>query len=319
MALLPLGDGCELYCEPQLSATGNGDLVFSLTDYSGKNRHLTAADSQPQYYTGILNSKSVVRFSGANNPLSNPANFTLSCGWIVSKFNASVFPHFNGLLCGLNSTSVLVGLIGTNEWFNFAVPKYEYRLGGRIYLAASALAPMNLFQIVFFRFWNPIIMDGVQLGQHFGLTDRRWNGDVALVGLYSRNFHEEEIHNYTKSIAENFNLSLPSVYPYQSDIKGAKEEPEHSVNFYDPPEGDRISESLSASKKSLELNFSGADEMEIDYFLSFYNSHYEQSLPFIYRDYRFTPPRDIEGYFDSPYEINGENNDFAYGFKMRQK
>lgn len=319
MALLPLGDGCEIYCEPELMGNGNGNLVFSLTDYSGKNRHLTADNNQPISYTGVLNGKSVVRFNGSQNPLSKTAAFTINCGWIVANFNGAAFNTFNGLLSGTVIGDILTGGSGTTNWFNFGVEKYEYRSSGRIYPGSNAPAPMNSFKIIFFRFWKPIVVNSIQLGQQRDFTDRKWNGDVALLAFYSKFFDEEEIQNYTTAIAANFGLPLPDAYPYQSDIKGVKEDSEHSVNFYDPPEGDRISESLSASKKSLELNFSGADQTEIDYFLSFYNSHYEPALPFIYRDYRFTPPRDFEGYFDSPYEIGGENNDFAYGFKMRQK
>lgn len=322
MSLTPIGteSGCELYCEPHLEGYADGEEVPSLPDHSGHNRHLSTTKNQPIFKTGILNGKSVIRFNGSTAPLLyTPSIFKIACGWIVAKYNGATFSNYAGLLSDALNIDILTGNIFDTKFYDFGYSKFEYRADDRIYRSDNAVAPMEEFKVIFFRFWNPIVVGSIQLGQQRDFTDRRWIGDIAFLSLYSINFHEEEIRHHSKTIADNFGLTLADVYPYLADIKGAKEEPEHNVNFYDPPEGDRISETISASKRSLELTFTAADQEEIDTFLSIYNSHYSQGLPIIYKDYRFTPPRDFEGYFDSAYEISGENNDFSYGFKLREK
>lgn len=320
MALLPVGSSnrCELYCEPQAQGVADGQAAFSMTDYSGKNRHLTEPGNPPVFKTNILGGKSVVRFSG-EEPLKNADVFTVNCGWIVAGYNGAIFPDYKGLLSGVVSQDVLTGNTGGNTFFDFQIPFYEFRSNDRIYPAVNAPAPMNEFKIIFFRFWKPVIMGGVQLGQQRGFTDRRWLGDVALVALYSRNFCESDIRMYSNILAANFGLALADVYPYQADSRNTPETVEQSVNFYDPPEGDRISEVLSGAKRVLELKFSTRRTSEIEAMKAFHNSHYAQALPFIYRNYKSIPPSDIEGYIDSPYELDGAVNNFSYAFRIRER
>ncbi len=71
---------------------------------------------------------------------------------------------------------------------------------------------MNAWRVIFFRFWQPVIFNGVQLGQNRNTTNRKWNDSVALLALYSRNFLESEIRKHSKTIADNFALSLADVY-----------------------------------------------------------------------------------------------------------
>lgn len=316
--LLPT-DNCELYCEPQLMGLTQGDDVPSLTDYSGKNRHLTEVDPVPIYHQNIINNKGVIRLDASMNPLKNSAVFTIKCGWIVAKFSGATFPTFNGLLSGITNQDILTGNSGDTNFFNFGDNYFEFRSNDRIYPASVAPAPMNGFKIIFFRFWNPIVTDGIKLGQHRTFTSRRWIGDIGLLGLYSRDFHEEEIRLYSKAIADNFALTLADVYPYQPDIDGVPERPAQSVNFYDPPEGDRISEVLDEPKQIFDLKFSGADQTEVKGMKKFWKDHYAPALPCIYRNYKVTPPEDVEGYIDSPYELDGANNDWTYSFRFKEK
>lgn len=317
--LLPTGDGCELYCEPQIMGLTDTDDVSSLTDYSGKNRHLTESDPVPTYHANVVNNKGVIRLDASRNALKNAAVFTIRCGWIVAKFTGATFPTFNGLLSGITTQDILTGNSGGATFFDFGNKYLEFRSNDRIYPASAAPAPMNGFRTLFFRFWNPIITDGIQLGQHRTFTDRRWTGDIGLIGLFSRDFHEEEIRNYSKAIADNFALPLADVYPYLPDRDGVPQRPAQSVNFYDPPEGDRISEVLDDPKEIFNLKFSGADQTEVKEMRKFWKDHYAPALPCIYRNYKVTPPEDVEGYIDSPYELDGADNDWTYSFRFKEK
>lgn len=309
----------ELYCEPHLLTLSNGANVLSLTDQSAHFRHLTAASSYPTFHTAVVNGKSVVRFNGSQNPLKNTANFTVSCGWIVAKFNGSTFSDYQGLLSDLVNQTILVSNNSGTNFFNTQIEFFEFRSNDRIYPLTNAPAPMNAWKLIFFRFWNPMTVDGIQIGQQTTFTARKANADIGFLALYSCNFHETEIRKYSKILADNFALTLADVYPYQADISDTPESINQSVNFYDPPEGDRISEVVGTAKRTIDLQFSVADQTEVKTMKTFHAAHYAAAVPFLYRDYRFTPPEDVEGYFDSQYALDGANNNFNYGFKFKEK
>ncbi len=328
--LLP-SENCELYCEPQLDTVyASGQPVYYSLDYSGHGRSLIVSEPRPIFNSSAINGKAGVFWDGSMNPLYNNSVFEICCGWIVAKYNAATFPSgdngYKGLLSDLNNFPILIGNANTASFFDFSYDAfmYEYRLNDKIYSRASngafsAPAPMNAHKIIFFRFWKPVVLNGIQIGQQTGFTNRNWSGEYTLLALYSRNFHESEIRQYSKILADNFGQTLADVYPYQADIDNTPERPAQSVNFYDPPEGDRISEVITPSKKIIELKFSGADQAEVKAMKEYHAEHYTSASPCIYRDYRFTPPEDLEGYIDSPYDLDGSNNDFAYSFRFKEK
>jgi len=317
--LLP-EDGCEMYCEANLVTQANGSELHTLPDVSGRNRHLNLeATPAPTFHTGVLNGKSVVRFSGTSQPLKYEYHFQYRCGWAVFKYDGATFDSYRGLLSGYQYTAVLVSSNGGTNFFYFLDPLFEYRSNDRIFPAAAPPAPMQQFAVVFFRHWNgPVWFDGVQLGADRGFAGRLWKGDVALLALYNRDFTEDEIRLHTKRVADNFALTLADVYPYQADITDTGETAAQTVNLYDPPEGNRIVEVLDDPRRLLDLKFSVADQTEVRAMKQFHGTHFPEQ-PCLYRDYRFTPPEDIEGYIDSPYELEGSNNDFEYSFRFREK
>lgn len=319
--MLTPNDNCELYIEPQLDTIyAPGQPAGYFADYSGKNRAMVADSDYPFYSTPALNGKAAIAWLGANKPLKNSAVFPVHCGWIVARYGGAAFSTYNGLLTDLNSIGVLVGNgNGSTNFYDFGIEFYEFRSNDRIHPASNAPAPMNAWRVIFFRFWSPVVFNGVQLGQQFGLTDRKWSGSVALLALYSRSFIESDIRRYSKVISDNFALPLADVYPYQADTDGVQENPAQSVNFYQPPEGERISEVLGNPKRVLDLKFSSADQKELQTMKSFHAAHYAPALRTVYRDYRVTPPEDIEGYIDSQYQADGANNDFSYGFRFKEK
>lgn len=316
--LLTPAEGCELYCEPQLLSSPSGTPITNLPDVSGNHRHLTAASPAPVLQTNVLGGKSVLRFNESQPP-KNPAAFPVRCGWMVVKYDGPYFPVYTGLLTGYQYAAVLVGNIFNTIFYYFLDKFFEIRSNDRIYPASNAPAPMQQYRIIFFRYWNgPVQMDGVQLGTDRDFTSRLWKGDVALLALYSRDFTEEEVRASTRRIADNFNLPIADVYPYQADTSDTTETPARSVNVYDPPEGARIVEVLDDPRRLLELKFSVADQAEVRTMQDYHHNHYPE-VPCIYRDYRFTPPEDIEGYIDSPYELDGSKNDFEYSFRFKEK
>ena len=312
---------CELYIEPQLETIyAGGQPAGYLYDFSSYHRTMVADSDFPVYSTTAANGKAAVVWNGTQKPLKNSSVFSVRCGWIVAKYNGATFNNYNGLLTDLNTLGVLVGSgNGTTNFFDFHTEFYEYRSNDRIYPADNAPAPLNAWRVIFFRFWQPVTFNGVQIGQDRATVARKWNGSVALLALYSSDFIEPDIRKYSKIIGDNFALTLADVYPYQADIENTPENPVQKVNFYDPPEGDRISEVLGNPKRVIDLQFSNADQQEFQTMKKFHAAHYAPALPCIYRDYKVTPPEDIEGYIDSQYQADGANNNFKYGFRFKEK
>lgn len=311
----------ELHCEPHLDALANGQPFSFLQDYSGKNRMLSSTGSQPICQTNSINGKSAVLWDGTNTPLVNNSTFQIRCGWIVAKYAGATFASYNGLLSGLVSQSILVGNLGTSN-FNYFPENdaafYEFRSGDRIYPPKAAPAPMNQYKLLFFRFWQPVTVQGVEIGQQTNLTTRRWNGQVAFLRLDSRNYCEQEIREKSKTIADYFAMSLADVYPYQAD-KDTPEEPEQSVNFYDPPEGERLSEVITGKKRTFELKFTSRRQQEKREMIAFHDAHYATAQECVIRNYNDFPPTDAVGYIDSQYKLTGAVNNYNYGFRFKEK
>lgn len=317
--LLPRRNDLELYCDANLMTLSDGASVTSFTDQSAHARHLTNSADYPTFETNEINSKPVISWNGSKKPLKNNAVFTVACGWIVAKFNTTVFSGFEGLLTDLAEQSILVSNSSGTDFFAVGYEFFEFRTNERIYPAENAPAPMEEFSIIFFRFWQPITVNGIQLGQQTTFTSRKLDGDVALVALYSGGFCESDIQKYSQDLALHFDLELADVYPFIADKQDSPQSPVQAVNFYDPPEGERISEVLDNAKTTFDLNFSNRRRNEVKRLREFWQDHYAAALPFIYRNYRFIPPEDIEGYFDSPYELDGANGNYNYSFRFREK
>lgn len=320
-AALPLGfnrAGLQLLVIPNEMTPTNGTSATSLTDYTDYARHLTAASGYPTFQTAVQNSKAVVRFSGSDNPLKNAAAFTVACGWMVVKHTGAAFGDFEGVLSGLGNVGILVGGgAGATTFFNFLDDYYEYRLNDRIYPKENAPAPMGGFKLIFFRFWQPITVDGVQIGQDRTFTTRKFTGDIALLALSSRSFCEKEIRAQSQRIADYFALTLADVIPYQG-MKSDEVISGRAANVYDPPEGNRIVEVIGNYNQSFNLTFGNRGNKEFKAMREYHKAHYP--IPeTAYRDYNVLPPEDVEGYIDSPLRKSGAINNISYSFSFKGK
>lgn len=318
-ALLVSKTGLEIYCQADTLGLSNDDPVTSFTDLSGKGRHLEPVSNAPLFKT----SDDFIQFDGSTtNPLKSDGAFSITCGFIIAKYDDATFPNdadgYKGLLTGTLNELILAGEANATRWFDFVEEFYEFRCEDRIYPNSNAPAPMAAWKLIFFRFWRPITVQGIQIGQDRMNTARKWKGGVKLLALYSTNKCEAEIRSDVESLADYYEFTLADVYPYQAD-RSSTESPEQSVNFYDPPEGDRISEVIGNSARVFELKFSSRRKAEIQAMKIFHSSHYPGAVPCILRNYSLIPPEDIEGYIDSQYELQGSVNNYQYGFRFKEK
>jgi PKD repeat protein len=328
--VLPLNYGFDakevaLFCEASNLAQADNSNVTSWTDQSIYARHLTAPSSYPTYQTNEINSKPVVRFN-SSNPLKNTAEFTIRCGWILAKYDGGTFPDtadgYKGLLSDLVAKKILSGKRNSDEFEDFGFDYYEFRSNDRIYSVnidgeLHAPAPMAGFKLIFFRFWTNLEVDGIQIGQELNNANRKWSGDVALIILSSEHYCESIIRERSQAIATAYGLTLANVFPYQAE-KSSSVQYTRSLNFYDPPEGDRIAEVLDETKQNLNLQFNLRRQKEFKAARIVHRNNYPE-IPIIYRNYNLIPPEDVEGYISSELEWTGAVNNFNYAFQFKEK
>lgn len=289
----------------------------NFTDLSGHGRNFTSPGSSPVIEANAVGTnRAAMRFQRTNSPLQYQGQLTIRCGWIVVKSNAN-FSGYDGILTALNNLGILVGTPGSNQFFDFLYDYYEFRSNDRIYPDDEAPAPVGEFAVIFFRFWTDLIVDGIQLGQDRNFADRRFDGYIAMLAIYSTGFCERDIRAQSQRIAAYYGRTLAKVIPFQGQMSDEVVSG-RNANIYDPPEGDRIVEVLGDYGQTHNLSFENRSNAEFKEMREYHKAHYPD-VKTAYRDYNVMPPEDIEGYIDSPLRKSGAPNNVAYSFAFKGK
>lgn len=319
--------GLEFYGEPHLDGFSNAQATY-MPDHSGKGRHLLSYNGgEPVNYNNQIAGRSVISWNGSNNALRNSSVITVQCGFLVLSITESTFSDYARILTDLGGKNILIGDQGSTNFYNLFYPGsifelFEFRSNDRIYPQSAQPAPMNTYRIIFFRFWKPITMNGINVGQEPANGTRRARMNLALLALYSADNPytcESDLRAAMRALAAAYGLTIQAnVYPYQADKSDSSETIAQSVNIYDPPEGNRIAEVLGNPKRVLDLKFSFRRQDEVKAMKTFHSNYYPD-VPCIYRNDKMLPPEDVEGYIDSLYELGGAGNNLNYGFRFKEK
>lgn len=311
----------------ELSGSG-GANVPSLTDLSGNGRHLTASSSYPVITASAVNGKKAVTWDGSKNPLKYTGELTISAGWLVVKCIGTFASGTRGILTGLTANPILVGA-GSNGYFvDYKYPRYEYRVSDRIFSPAetftngqyseslTAIAPIDIYAIVFFRFFTPITVDGVQLGQNLTNTGTKANFSLALMALYGpqRFFSEDQIRLQTQLFAYEYQLGIYDVFPfYHSKLDTTSRGKDILADDGDEP----ITRIKRPDRSEFDLTFGARSQQEMKTAKAFH-AVFCPSKRFFIRTYDTIPPQNTACRFppDSTFDWSGGNNLFNYGFSV---
>lgn len=304
--------GLQLFVEANESPYADGSSVPGLTDLSPFGRHLTADAPAPVIESAAVGGKKALLWDGTKNALKNTDSFQISCGFLVA--NITNFTNYNGLLSSLENYDILLGdHTRIDKWLELPFKRFEIRLNDRIYPADDAPAPVGEWGIIFFRLWQTITLDGVQLGGNRNFTDRKLNGKVALVALYDRGFCESEIRNMFRSIGYSYGLPIENVFPFQ----GMKADGYSiSKKILSDGQNEPVLRLKRGGRKSFDFNFNNRSHSESKTARRYWDEYFPFKS-FLWRDYNILPPEDtiIRIPVDSEFEFRGTDGvSVNYGF-----
>lgn len=317
--LLPVGSGCELYIEPQKDARGsgaaNGQNAAGVIDYSGEGRNLATSSNYPIYQIPSANGRAAILWDGTKNPLKNNSVFEVRCGFMVVRVNEPTFSNFAGILTDTLNFPILVGKNGTRNFYDNlqSAYYYEFRSNDRIYPAVTAPAPMQEYKIIFFRYWRPVTLNGIQIGQDRTDAARKAKISVALLALYSRDFCESDIRAHLENLAAAYSLPLGDVFPFYLDNSSMFRKVQ-AANMDFPTSGGMIAETLSGILLEGDLKFAVRQKKDVENIVDFVNEHYGES-GFILRLFAFQTPHDYAGYATSLVEFSADGRNASFGFR----
>lgn len=314
MTILPTKN-LELFLEADRLSVADGGAVSVFTDLSGNNRHLTAAAAPPLIRYNALNNKKEVVWDGTRNPLRYTGNIQIKCGFILFRVSGA-FTDYNGVLT-TPSEGILVGnKFWQDRFFPFDYKYFEFRSGDRIYPQSDAPAPIDRYDIVFFRFASPLAADGVQLGGDRDFAGRKLNGSILLAALYSGNFCESEIRDIQSIIANSYQVKLENVFPAQGS-KTDQSILRRRVLYSTSISGATKARFKDLSRKSFELKFAARSQKELEKSRKFWDEFY-LSKTFLYRDYNLFPPVDtvVKQPVETDFAYSGSVNLFDYAFSV---
>jgi hypothetical protein len=308
--------GLQLFIEAEEHGGANGSVISTVEDLSAGGRDLVCSADKPTVKTGAINSKRSFEWDGTQNPLVYNGAFTIRCGFLLVKVDGNFTGDYQGILSSPLNFGILVGIGGSDIFYDFLYDYYEFRLNDHIYPKSDAPAPIDAWGLIYFKFWQNLTVEGIQLGQDRDFTDRKFDGEVALMALYDRDFCEEDVRKMTHSIANSYQLALPDVFPYQ----GSKEDGvTTSKRVLTDGQDEPVTRVKRGARKLFDLNFSQRRQDELFAAERFWNDRFPQNR-FIYRDYETIPPRDTVCRFpeNSEFQRRGGNTIFAlnYGFQV---
>ena len=316
MATQIFTNGLKLFVEANELAASGGSSVSEFTDLSGNGRHLTASSSQPTIKASGINGKKSILFSGSNNPLVNTGAVTINCGFILCKADFE-FSDYDGIISAVTGAGILAGIPGTTTFYDFRYQKFEYRLNDRIYSPVKGWqggeltnvhmppAPVAEWGIIFFRFNQPVTLNGVQIGKDRDFSGRLFSGEIALVALYDRyNFCDGDIRANTRSIAYSYQLPVVERFP---NLGSRGDTVRIGKRIVTDGQDEPITRIKRGTRKAFSVNFSNLSVTENNRVQAFYDNFYPQKR-FVWRDSNIVPPVDTVVRYAVPNEIEISEN-----------
>lgn len=273
----------------------------NINDASGNGRHLVQATTPPLLTADAWKGQQGWYFNGSANPLNVTTSVTPKHVVVIAALEETVFTSYRGLLSGIISGDWLTTDNTGNKFFTFGTP-YDYRKSDVDFTDYNWQAPIGLKPEVIEIMYpsTGIPMDGIQVGQQKADTSRKFKGYFFEQMLYSNVLSTDERILLAEYAALKYKIFRKiatgiEVWPFNPDwSRGLSADKlvltSTSVN------GAIKARAKSQAKSGIEAGFTARWAEEYDAAFAFWNAKYP-GTSFIYRDYGFSPPRDIQAKF----------------------
>jgi hypothetical protein len=316
--LLPLAD-LEFWYQYEEGVSANNFI----NDYSSHNRDLSCASSgAPVLTADILNGEPAWRFDGTSNPLSVTSSFTVRHLFVIASADEATFAEFRGLISSPTTDWGLVGEISTSKFFDFS-GSIIYRKDDVLFDPAEEMAPVS-GKLALIEWLDPagVAVDGIQIGQQINLSARKWKGYFVEAFGYSteqNTLRRRMIYEYVamrRHLWQRAEDGGPFVFPFPGGKTTGKERDRENY-LSTPYDGPQKALVRGIYKDQLSIPFALRRQEEFDAAQAFFEQH-SPIEPFIFRDYRFFPPRDTKVRFASSFREQGSDTSFRfnYGFDV---
>ncbi len=311
MNVIPI-DGVEAWHQYVAADSANG----LCKDYSGKGRDIAVASNTPVLTSNVLNGQSGWYFNGTKSPLAWTGGVNLKHVFVVCSVDEAVFGDYRGLVSGLTTGDILTGGSGTSNFFDYSPTAY-YRANVS-YVSSAALAPVSgAFAVVEIIYNAGVSLDGIQIGKHKNLTARLWKGYFLEHLAYStvkNDFQRLMIYRY---FAMRYHLWTKTaagldVFPFPADKTQSSDRDQEQYSST-PYSGDPDVLVRGQAKRNFTAQYSLRIQPEFEAAESYCTTH-RAPVHSIYRDNRFNPSRDSEGWIATPLREQGSDTSFRFNY-----
>lgn len=312
--IVPRGD---LYAWHQYEAGVSADGVAN--DYSGSIRHYTTASNksvltlitpvgQPGWY-----------FNGSRDPMLWNSTVMFKHVFMLVSAEEATFAGYRGLLSDTSAITLLVGNDTTDKFTDLSGSfTSEYRKSDVVFAASTQKAPMSQqAAVIELQIPAAITMNALQLGKQTNISGptRLWKGyfyDDLIYSAIKNDAERQRIYEYYAMRYQVWSKNAAGLYIYPfaaNKTRSLDFDQEHFLST--PYSGDPKALVRGAFKGAYGLQYLLREQAEWDATQAFFKQH-APIAPFVIRDYRYYPYREVKVRFAS--SLKEQGSDVTYRF-----
>lgn len=314
--------GLEIWYAGNKSTENEGDLI--LADLSGNARHATATGDVPVVQEDLSNGVAGIYFDGTNDPFlfdkgASCHHMFLVCSYEDAAFATGINP---GIISGLHTHGLLAGVGDSDKFYDFSGDNgpYFYIISDLGRSLSDALAPMSgSFAVIELIFDANLALSGLVVGRDRDNSARLWKGWFLEALIYSEvksTYDRQEIYRYfamkywlwSKDVADR------SIFPFPVN-KTENTDRILETFLSEPYTGEKKALIRGTNRKQMQLPFLIRHQAEMLAAEQFHKEHFPL-MPFIYRDYRFNPLRDLVCRMTSSFKEQGSDTTFRFNYSF---
>ena len=301
---------------------------ITLVDISRNSRHVTASGDLPAIEAGKKNGLPAVYFDGTNDPFIYTGAVSCKhlfcvCAYEEEEFGAGEFP---GIISDISTYGLLAGEEDSDEFHNFtANGVYGFANSDVGLTLDNAQAPVNgTFAVIELIFPAALPLSGIVIGRDRGNASRKWKGWFLESLIYSEVKTAYDRMLTYRYFAMKYHLwplngsGTLNRFPFPSNHTEAVDRVQ-DYQLSEPYEGEPTALLRGGLRREYQLPFLVRHQAEFQAAEAFIAEH-QPLTHFTYRDYRFTPVRDVEGQATSSIKEQGSDtiSKFNYSFDFRE-